>query len=220
MQKLLLLLFIPSSIVCLFYGTTDLPDGDAEMLCATQAGFDIGRDLSDELKSDYSRIPKGLWYRIRGQIRRISYDASESILRHDDPQRQGNCYFQVESNMETEYIQSIPFPRASSMSAPYNYYFSALMNDNNNGIHISLEWYDDENKLMNSTSIHSIDTMNTSNVSRLNEAKLGKIVPDAKTMLIRIITDSSLSTSENTSYFIDMINVVFFPDHIFNSGRP
>ena len=58
------------------------------------------------------------------------------------------------------------------------------------------------------------------NVSRLNEARLGKIVPDAKTMLIRIITDSSLSTSENTSYFIDMINVVFFPDHIFNSGRP
>jgi hypothetical protein len=58
--------------------------------------------------------------------------------------------------MEAEYIQSIPFPRASSPDGAYNYYFSALMADFDGGIQIQLEWYDDQNELMNSTSIHSV----------------------------------------------------------------
>ena len=60
----------------------------------------------------------------------------------------------------------------------------------------------------------------TANGSRLNEAKLGKIVQDAKTMLIRIKTDPLVSKSQPKSYSIDMIHVVFFPDHIFGNGRP
>ncbi len=147
-------LFTPS--FSWYEGRTDLPDGDAETSCATLTGSDIGQDLSDEFKSDSSKMPKGQWFRIRGQIRRMSYDASESILRHDDLQRQGNCYFQVDSGVDAEYIQSIPFPRTPSSIAPYNYYFSALMADFDGGIQIQLEWYDDNNELMNSTSIQSV----------------------------------------------------------------
>jgi hypothetical protein len=67
-----------------YQGRTDLLDEDAEISCATLAGSDIGQDLSDEMKSDYSKMPKGQWFRIRGQLLRISYDAPESILRHAD----------------------------------------------------------------------------------------------------------------------------------------
>jgi len=143
-----------------YQGRTDLPDGDAETSCATLAGFDIGRDLSNEFKSDYSKIPKGQWFRIRGQIRRMSYDAPESVLRHDDTQRQGNCYFHADSGMEAEYIQSVPFPRTSPSSPPYNYYFSASMADYDSGIHIQLEWYNEKNELLNTTSIHSSSVNN------------------------------------------------------------
>jgi hypothetical protein len=138
-----------------YHGRTDLPDGDAETSCATLAGFDIGQELPSQFKSDYVKMPKGQWFRLRGQIRRMSYDLPESILRHDDLQRQGNCYFQADSGMEAEYIQSIPFPRTSSSSPPYNYYFSSSMADYDGGIQIQLEWYDDKNELINSTSIHS-----------------------------------------------------------------
>jgi hypothetical protein len=58
--------------------------------------------------------------------------------------------------MEAEYIQSILFPQTSSSGVPYNYYFSALMADFDGGIQIQLEWYDDKNELMNSTSIQSV----------------------------------------------------------------
>jgi len=152
----LIFIFLIASSFSWYQGRTDLLDGDAEMSCATLAGSDIGQDLSDEFKSDYSKMPKGQWFRIHGQIRRMSYDAPESILRYDDLQRQGNCYFQVDSGMEAEYIQNIPFPRASSLSVPYNYYFEALMADFDGGIQIKLEWYDDKNELMNSTSIQSV----------------------------------------------------------------
>ncbi|CAF1078940.1 unnamed protein product [Adineta ricciae] len=221
MQRIvLLLLTFMGAASGLFYGTTDLPDGDAEMFCSTEAGFDIGRDLPEELTWNYSQIPKGQWFRMHGQIRRTSYDAPDSVLRRDDPQRQGNCYFQIESNAMTEYIQNIPFPRATAMSTPYNYYFSASMFDDTGRVRIALEWYDEQNRLLNSTSIHSNNRIDTANVSRLNEAKLGKIVQDAKTMLIRIKTDPLVSKSESMSYSIDMIHVVFFPDHIFGNGRP
>jgi hypothetical protein len=152
----LIFLFLVTPSFSWYQGRTDLPDGDAEISCEELAGSDIGQDLSDELKSDYSKVPKGQWFRLRGQILRMSYDAPESILRHDDLQRQGNCYFQTNSGMEAEYIQSIPFPRANSPESAYNYYFSALMADFDGGIQIQLEWYDDQNELMNSTSIHSV----------------------------------------------------------------
>ncbi|CAF0986566.1 unnamed protein product [Adineta ricciae] len=198
MQRIIfLLLTFTVSTGGLFYGTTDLPDGDAEMFCSIQAGFDIGRDLPEEWTWNYSQIPKGQWFRMHGQIRRMSYDAPDSVLRRDDPQRQGNCYFQIESNTMTEYIQNIPFPRATAM-----------------------KWYDEHNRLMNSTSIQSNNQIDSDNVSRLNEAKLGKIVQDAQTMLIRIKTNPLVSKSEPMSYSIDMIHVVFFPDHIFGNGRP
>jgi hypothetical protein len=162
--RLLSLIFVflvtPSSSSW-YQGRTDLPDGDAETSCTTLAGFDIGQDLPDQFKSDYSKIPKGQWFRIHGQIRRMSYDAPESVLRQDDLQRQGNCFFQVDLGIEAEYIQSVPFPRASSLSVPYNYYFSALMADHDGGIQIQLEWYDDKNELMNSTGIQSVPTVQT-----------------------------------------------------------
>jgi hypothetical protein len=52
------------------------------------------------------------------------------------------------------------------------------------------------------------------------EAHVGKVVPDAKAMLIRITIDSFPWRSENTQHSIDMISVVFFPDNIPGSGRP
>lgn len=54
-----------------------------------------------------------------------------------------------------------------------------------------------------------------------NEAHLGKVVIDAKTMLIRIhINSNSSGQIKNNKHAIDMINVVFFPDNIPDSGRP
>jgi hypothetical protein len=158
--------FIISPSFSWYHGRTDLPDGDAETSCATLAGFDIGDDLPNQFKSDYSKIPKGQWFRLRGQIRRMAYDSPESILHHDDPHRQGNCYFHVGSGMEAEYIQSIPFPRSSSTSVPFNYYFSASMADYDGGIQIQIEWYDDKNEFMNSTSIHSYIPSDPTNTSK------------------------------------------------------
>jgi hypothetical protein len=58
---------------------------------------------------------------------------------------------------------------------------------------------------------------------RLNpssEAQLGKVVVNAKAMLIRINIEASLLRSDKTQHLIDMISVVFFPDNIPGSGRP
>lgn len=160
MQKAAFVVFVCTFLVVSISGwyqdRTDLPDGDAEISCSTSAGLDIGQDLSEQLKFDYVKMPKAQWFRLRGQILRVSYDSAESILRHDDLQRQGNCYFQAISGVETEYIQSVPFPRASSWDSAYNYYFSARMAHFNGQIQIQLEWYDENNVLMNSTAIQSV----------------------------------------------------------------
>lgn len=138
-----------------YQNRTDLPDGDAELGCAVSSGLDIGQDLPDQYKSDYSHMPKAQWFRLRGQLIRMSYDATTSDLPRENFQQQGNCYFQANSGLETEYIQSIPFPRAFSSASAYNYYFSALMADFDGGIEIQLEWYNDNNELMNTTMIRS-----------------------------------------------------------------
>lgn len=150
------LTFFVASSFGWYQDRTDLPDGDAETACATLAGEDIGQDLSEQYKSDYSKMPKAQWFRLRGQILRMSYDASTSTVHHENVQRQGNCYFQANSGLETEYIQSIPFPRAFSADSAYNYYFSGLMADFDAGIQIQLEWYNENNELMNSTTIQSV----------------------------------------------------------------
>lgn len=160
MQKAAFIVFAFTLLIVSTFGwyedRTDLPDGDAEISCSTSAGLDIGQDLPEQLRSDYLKIPKVQWFRLRGQILRMSYDSLESILHHDDLQRQGNCYFHAISGIETEYIQSMPFPRASSSDSAYNYYFSARMADFNGGIQIQLEWYDENNVLINSTAIQSV----------------------------------------------------------------
>lgn len=53
-----------------------------------------------------------------------------------------------------------------------------------------------------------------------NPAQLGKVVVNAKTMIIRIYIDATTGQTNTSGYAIDMINVVFFPDNIPGSGRP
>ena len=65
----LVFIFFITSLYNWYQGHTDLPDGDAETSCATLAGFDIGQDLPNAFKSDYSKIPKEHWFLLRGQIR-------------------------------------------------------------------------------------------------------------------------------------------------------
>ncbi|CAF2389689.1 unnamed protein product [Rotaria sp. Silwood2] len=155
LASLFVLVIIGSRSNGWYHGRTDLYDGDAEVSCETSTGSDIGRALPDEFRSDYSKIPKGAWFRVYGQIHRMSYDRSDSLLRQDDPQRQGNCYFQADAGMNAEYIQNIHFPRSLYSGASYNYFFSASMAGYDEGIQIQLEWYDERNELINSTSIHS-----------------------------------------------------------------
>ncbi|CAF0880618.1 unnamed protein product [Rotaria sordida] len=52
------------------------------------------------------------------------------------------------------------------------------------------------------------------------EEKLGKLIINAATMLIRINIKSFPWQSATTRQAIDMISVYFFPDNISGSGRP
>ena len=53
-----------------------------------------------------------------------------------------------------------------------------------------------------------------------NPAQLGKVVVNARTMIIRIHIDAASGQTNSNGHAIDMINVVFFPDNIPGSGRP
>ncbi|CAF3931868.1 unnamed protein product, partial [Rotaria sordida] len=64
LASLFVLVIVASRSYGWYHGRTDLYDGDAEVSCETLAGSDIGRTLPNEFRSDYSKIPKGEWFRV------------------------------------------------------------------------------------------------------------------------------------------------------------